>query len=151
MKYEHLIQVNDPNDPQITPLTRGQLWQGLVMRAENPGGFVYGLDTMRIRLRGAGFIERALHFGARIVNDRVEFVSNEAVHYIVEPSPEFPASRMSMHIEEPQPGHLFLRCIYESVVTDGAEYETYIKQAYFEADLDTVSRIRSLAASGVLG
>lgn len=150
MKYEHLIQVNDPNDPAIIPLTRAQLWKGLVMRAEHPGDFVYGLDAMRIRARGTGFIERELHFGARVVNDRVEFLADKSTRYLIEPSAEFPASQLNICIEEPEPEQLFLRCSYETVLLDGAEYEAFVKAAYFQADLDAVSRIRLLAANGVL-
>ncbi|MGH8401384.1 MAG: AtaL-like protein [Gammaproteobacteria bacterium] len=151
MRYEHLIQVNDPDDAAIIPLTRQQLWHGLVVRAEDPVGFVYGLDAMRIRARGRGFIERELHFGTRIIHDRVEFVDAESVRYDIEPSMEFPASHLLIHIEEPRPSHLFLRFSYASVTQEeGADYEDYIKQAYFEADLDSVSRIRMLAASGML-
>jgi hypothetical protein len=150
LKYEHLIQVNDPNDPAVISLTRSQLWRGLLMRVENPGEFVYGLDAMRIRARGDGFIERTLYFGARAINDRVNLVENESVRYSIEPGPEFPDSHMSMHIEEPLPEHLFLRFSYETSTPDGAEFEDFVKQAYFEADLDTVSRIRMLAARGSL-
>lgn len=150
MKYEHLIQVNDPNDPGIEPLTRGQLWNGLVARAENPGQFVYGLDAMRVTMRGPGFIERELHFGKRIINDRVEFVEQKITLYRIRPSAEFPASQMSMSIEEPQQGHLFLRCSYETLMLEGGEYQDFVKQAYFEADLDAVSQIRKLASQGML-
>lgn len=150
VKYEHLIQVNDPNDPAIVPLTRSQLWRGLVARAEHPGEFVYGLEAMQIRARGEGFIERTLYFGNHVINDRVSFVENESVGYSIEPGPEFPDSRMTMCIEEPRPGHLFVRFSYETVTMDGTEYEDFVKQAYFEADLDTVGRIRILAANGSL-
>lgn len=151
MQYEHLIQVNDPDDTAIIPLTRLQLWRGLVARVENPLEFVYGLDAMRIRTRGQGFIERELHFGSRIIRDRVEFVEAESVRHDIEPSPEFPASHLLIRIEEPRPSHLFLRFSYASVTREkGAEYEDYLKQAYFEADLDSVSRIRMLAANGML-
>lgn len=150
MKYEHLIQVNDPNDPAIAPLTRVQLWNGLVARAKNPGEFVYGLDAMRVVTRGNGFIERELHFGKRVISDRVEFVEQQSTCYRIRPSAEFPASRMTMAIEEPEPEHLFLRCSYDNLMLDGAEYEEFIKRAYYEADLDAVSRIRKLAAQGML-
>jgi hypothetical protein len=150
VKYEHLIQVNDPNDPAITPLTRSQLWHGLVARAEYPAEFIYGLDAMRVRARGEGFMERELHFGTRTINDLVRFIDNESVSYSVEPGPEFPASHLLICIEEPRPGHLFLRFSYETAVMEGAEYEEFIKQAYFEADLDSVQRIRLLAVNGLL-
>ena len=150
MKYEHLIQVNDPNDPAIEPLTRMQLWNGLVARAENPGEFVYGLDTMRVIKRGPGFIEREMQFGKRVINDRVEFIEQQMTRYRIKSSAEFPASHMSMGIEEPEPAHLFLRCTYETFMLEAAEYEDFVKQAYYEADLDAVSRIRKLAAQGML-
>ena len=34
MRYEHLVQINDPLMPLLDTLTRNQLWQGLVLRAE---------------------------------------------------------------------------------------------------------------------
>lgn len=150
MKYEHLVQINDPDDPAIVPLTRRQLWNGLKVRAENPGEFVYGLDAVRIRTRGTDYLERELHFGNRIINDRVSFVVEDSVHYQVEPSAEFPSSTLLMCIEEPKPGHLFVRFSYETASLTGSEYDDFVRQAYFEADLDTVARIRRLAANGSL-
>lgn len=150
MKYEHLVQINDPDDPAIVPLTRRQLWNGLKARAENPGGFVYGLDAMRILARGSHYLERELHFGTRIINDRVDFAEDDSVQYRIEPGAEFPSSSLLMGIEEPKPGHLFVRFSYETASLTGGEYDEFVRQAYFEADLDTVTRIRHLAASGVL-
>ena len=34
LNFEHLVQVNDPLNPLAETLTREQLWQGLVLRAE---------------------------------------------------------------------------------------------------------------------
>ena len=48
MKFSHLIQINDPLNPLIDPLSREQLWRGLVLRAENPLLFVMGLDRFEI-------------------------------------------------------------------------------------------------------
>jgi hypothetical protein len=150
VKYEHLVQINDPDDPAIVALTRRQLWNGLKARAENPDGFVYGLDAMRILARGADYLERELHFGNRIINDRVSFAEEDSVQYRIEPSAEFPSSSLLMCIEEPKPGHLFVRFSYETASLTGSEYDEFVRQAYFEADLDTIARIRRLAASGIL-
>ena len=40
MKFEHLIEINDPLNPLIDPLSVDQLWRGLVLRAESPKLFV---------------------------------------------------------------------------------------------------------------
>ena len=32
MNFEHLIQINDPENPLIDPLHRDQLWLGLLYR-----------------------------------------------------------------------------------------------------------------------
>ncbi|MBX9850071.1 MAG: DUF1857 family protein, partial [Rhodocyclaceae bacterium] len=45
MNFEHLIEINAPGNPMIEPLSRNQLWQGLVIRAENPELSVLGLDA----------------------------------------------------------------------------------------------------------
>lgn len=42
MNFEHLIQINDPSNPLVESLTREQLWEDLVLRAEQPQLFVLG-------------------------------------------------------------------------------------------------------------
>ncbi|HVE88597.1 MAG TPA: AtaL-like protein, partial [Burkholderiaceae bacterium] len=51
MRFEHLIQINDPLMPLLDTLTREQLWRGLVMRAEEPTQFVLGLEVATIHSR----------------------------------------------------------------------------------------------------
>jgi hypothetical protein len=36
LNFEHLIQINDPLNPLLENMTRDQLWEGLVLRAEQP-------------------------------------------------------------------------------------------------------------------
>ena len=40
MKFEHLVEINDPMNPLLDTLTREQLWHGLVLRAEQPKLFI---------------------------------------------------------------------------------------------------------------
>ena len=47
MNFEHLIQINDPENPLAPPLTREQLWQGLSHRIENPVPFLPGESLWR--------------------------------------------------------------------------------------------------------
>ena len=51
LNFEHLIQINDPLNPLVDSLTPEQLWEGLVLRAEQPQLFVLGLDTCDILSR----------------------------------------------------------------------------------------------------
>lgn len=50
VNFEHLIQIN-ADDPAVPHLTREQLWEGLVLRAEQPQLFVIGLDRCVVRER----------------------------------------------------------------------------------------------------
>ena len=36
MRFEHLVEVNDPLNPLIDTLTLNQIWQGLVLRVREP-------------------------------------------------------------------------------------------------------------------
>ena len=48
MNFEHLIAINDPGNPLIPPLSREQLWEGLLHRIENPLPFLPGLESCAI-------------------------------------------------------------------------------------------------------
>jgi hypothetical protein len=147
LRFEHLVQINDPEDPRVRPMRRAELWRGLLLRAEDPRRFVYGLDAATVTYRGADFIERELDFGGRLIHDRVTFVRLEATHYAAAPGPASPAGSLSIRIEEPTPGQLFLRFSYATQALGASgdeEYAEIVQQAYFQADLDTVSRLREL-------
>ena len=157
MKFTHLIQINDPFNPLIDPLSREQLWRGLVLRAENPLLFVLALDRFEIVGRGENTLSRVLHFGTLRLRDRVSFSPMRQVRYEIEAAGESPAATLAMTIEEPEPDQLFVRFDYETL-HDGATapldafYSSFAKQAYVEADIDTISTIRRLAeAAGGLG
>ena len=51
MKFEHLIEINDPLNPLIDTLSLEQVWRGLVLRAESPRLFVPHLDECQISER----------------------------------------------------------------------------------------------------
>ncbi|GHU45455.1 hypothetical protein AGMMS50289_16720 [Betaproteobacteria bacterium] len=50
MRFEHLIQINDLNNPLQEFLNREQLWQGLWQRVEQPEIFLPGLDGCQISI-----------------------------------------------------------------------------------------------------
>lgn len=153
MHFSHLIQINDSRHAAIQPLSREQLWRGLVLRAERPSHFLLGLDACEIVSRGANTLMRELRFGRIVVRDRVTFAPPVEVRYDVEASREVPGGCLIMRIEEPQSGALFVRFEYQLHVEAGnvADYlNEFRKSAYVESDIDTIRMIRQLAASELL-
>jgi hypothetical protein len=155
MKFAHLVEINDPNNPLIDMLTREQLWRGLVLRAAEPRIFVPWLDRCLILERSEHELARELHYGELIVRDRVRFLPQQRVIYEVPPQKDIPASQLTMTIEEPQPEIYFVRFEYDdgnAEATDNAEamYEDMRRSAYQEADIDTIRVIRQMAEEGRL-
>ena len=149
MKFSHLIQINDPLNPLIEPLSREQLWRGLVLRAESPLQFVLALDGFEIVRQGENSLARELHFGKLTLRDKVEFEPMKTVRYEIEAAGDSPAASLLMTIEEPEPEQLFVRFDYATVQNEAQApldefYSQFAKQAYVAADIDTVSTIRRL-------
>jgi hypothetical protein len=160
MRFEHLVQINDPLIPLLDPLTREQLWRGLVRRAEEPTLFVPTLEhaTVQTRMQSGEITElaRRLDFGGFTVDDHVRLYPMDRTEVRTEATAHWPASRLTIRIEEPQPDMLYLRFLYESDEHEGtgeldALTTTLRRRAYASADLDTVQRIRELAERGELG
>lgn len=155
MKFEHLVQINDPLNPLVDPMTREQLWAGIRRRAENPKEFVLALDSVELFDRDADSLGRALTFGKLTVRDRVHFIDCHQVRYEIEPSAEVPAATLTVSIEEPAPEQLFVRFAYDVKAVMGAAsrdayYDEFVKQAYVEADVDAIVTIRRLIGEGAL-
>ena len=155
MKFEHLIEINDPLNPLIDRLSREQLWRGLVLRAETPMDFVPYLDNCNIVERGEQTLSRELRYGDLIVQDRVTFQPLHKVTYHVPSQKGIPESRLTMTIEEPEPDILFVRFLYddgasEAEDTTEAFYNDFRRSAYKESDIDTIRTIREMAESGRL-
>jgi hypothetical protein len=89
------------------------------------------------------------------VRDTVTFRPNAQVHYRTEASPEVPAGTRTVTIEEPRPGELYVRFVYETLPQGqdrvAPEYRRVMEQAYVEADIDVIGHIRGLAEDGKLG
>lgn len=155
MKFTHLIEINMPDNPLLAPLTREQLWRGLVLRAERPTLFLLGLDSCDITAREPDGLSRTLRFGQLVVHDHVRFSPLDNVHYHVPQQEGIPMSDLRMTIEAPQPGALFVRFEYDdhNPVQETEEesfYNDFRREAYKEADIDTIRMIRQLAQEGQL-
>ncbi|HJV75656.1 MAG TPA: SRPBCC family protein [Noviherbaspirillum sp.] len=156
MKFAHLVEINDPFNPLIDPLSREQLWRGLVLRAETPTLFIPHLDRCDVLEKSALSLSRELHYGDLVIRDRVTFLPQQQIVYHVPPQKEIPASKLTITIEEPQPQVFFVRFEYDDSASEEADvanefYNDFRRSAYQEADIDTVRIIRQLVQEGKLG
>ena len=155
MKFEHLIEINDPLNPLIDALSREQLWRGLVLRADQPTLFVPHLDECVIDQRGANGFRRRLRYGELTIEDKVILTPLQQVRYEVHQQKDISASSLTMTIEAPSEQTLFVRFCYDDghdTATDAANamYDDFKRSAYVEADIDTIRLVRELAAAGRL-
>jgi hypothetical protein len=147
LNFEHLIQINDPLNPLVETLTREQLWEGLVLRAEQPQLFVLGLDTCTILSRTETTLERELHYGEVTVRDRVTLQPDQSVRYDILATETYVGGSLTMTIEQPDELQLFLRFEYSTTLPvsddeDARQTQEIVKSAYRESDIDTVRLIR---------
>ena len=154
MKFEHLIAINDPENPLIAPLSREELWAGLLHRVENAVPFLPGLETCTILERNEESLLRELDFGPAVIMDRVTLADRHWVRFDILPSELHAGGSLTITIEEPEPGFLFLRFAYQTTLasnpnSEDRAYIEYVKSAYHQSDIDCVRLIRTLAAGGL--
>jgi hypothetical protein len=155
MKFEHLIEINDPLNPLVDTLTREQLWRGLVLRAEAPKLFIPHLDECDISERESGSFKRRLRYGDLVVEDTVLLTPLQEVRYEVPAQGEISASTLVMTIEAPTNAMLYVRFSYDDGKGEAEDeaskmYDEFKKSAYQEADIDTVRIVRQMAEQGNL-
>ena len=161
MVFEHLVEINDPINPLSTLLSRSQVWNGLIWRAEKPQDFQEDIDHLQIVERGADFLVREFTLGNLAIRDHIEWDTGREIIYDTQPNDQHRGGMLIMRLEEPSPDHLFVRFTYRTSLPEttnpgsddasDAYYASYVKSAYQESDIDTIRRIRELAAEGVLG
>ncbi|HEX4917030.1 MAG TPA: SRPBCC family protein [Limnobacter sp.] len=163
MKFEHLVQINDPSLPGVDWLTREQLWFGLVARAWKPTKFILGLEDAQVlessRNGNVTTLTRRLNYGAFQIEDTIDLFDEDRTETRIKANKHCGNSTLTITIEEPEAGELWLRFQYHvkdaepdvsEVSPDHAranEFEEIRKQAYRAADIDTVRMIRELALS----
>ena len=146
MKFEHIIQVNDLLNPLVEPLSREQLWEGLVESVEAPTRFLPGLDSSRILWRDGDTLRRELRIGRVVVRDTVRLVTGHRIAIDSEPSAEVPALTRTMTIEEPIEGEFVVRVRYERS-PQGHEslapaFAAVLEAAWLQADIDLIAQVR---------
>lgn len=153
MKFEHLIEINNPANRHIPHLPIEHLWQGLILRAKSPKLFVPHLDECHILETTENTVSRVSHYGTLTVRDTVIFTPLQHIHYLVPPQGEIGASSLKMSLETLGDGVLFVRFLYEDDKCEAANaadamYDEFRKSAYHEADIDTIRIIREMASEG---
>lgn len=154
MRFEHILQVNDPADPRVTPLSRDALWRGLLVRVEAPQRFPLGPDRCEARAgEHADERRRSIHFGALRFEDRVALEPGRRIEFHPEPHEGAAPVRLTITLEEPAPGALILRFVYETGAPAGADEKSlqrYREQAWLEMDRDMLRTLREWQAQGQL-
>lgn len=153
LKFEHVVIINEPDNPLVSDLSREELWFGLLCRAENPRPFLPGLESCMILERQENVLLRELQFGNLVIRDRVRLEPMVSVTFETERTEEHAGGRLRISIEEPGPDELVLRFQYRTTLAEHDQdpdepYAAFVKSAYHESDIDTVRVIRMIAESG---
>jgi hypothetical protein len=153
MNFEHLLQINDPENPLLEPLSRQQLWNGLLQRVEHPLPFLPGLEACTILGRQNDSLQRELNFGSAVIRDHVTFSELNWVRFAIVPNEQHAGGCLTITIEEPGEGFLYLCFAYETTLaknpnSEERAYIEYVKSAYHQSDVDCVRIIRRWVAEG---
>jgi len=154
VRYEHLVRINDATRPDIRPLTRAQLWRGLVLRAARPELFDASIDETRTLEEDATRQLREVRRAALTTTERVELEPEARVSLTAVAGSGMSGSVLEIRIEEPAPAALFVRFVYElrgpELPSDDGELSA-LRQAYYFADLETVRHIRAMVEDELAG
>ncbi len=151
--YEHLVAVNDPNNPDSLALTRGELWLGLLLKAESPQLFHPHIEGVTILERSTTLLIREVDFGNMRVRERIELREEESLAHDTEPGANHAGGKLQVLIEEPTEGNLFVRFSYVTPTPQDPEAEQlvdYLKEMWRQMDVESIRKIRELAESGQL-
>ena len=153
MRYEHLVQINDPANPHIVPLSRAQVWAGLMQRVHAPQRFPVGPQGASVL---AGDRENVLHrvvdFGTLTIRDTVHLQPQRHLRFVPERRDDMVPVTLSIALETPpalDDAALFLRFIYECDVDD-PDTDGYRQQAWLANDVDMVRTIRQWQEEGLI-
>lgn len=155
MRFEHLIQITDPGDDRVPPMSRDELWSGLMKRVELPQRFDNGPDHCDLEASAddGQSRRRELRFGSLRFRDTVRLQAGRSLQFVPEAHDEQPPITLTISIEEPTGGALLLRFIYTSEAEPSpadAGLWRLREQAWLEHDRDMVRQLREWQAAGEL-
>ena len=143
------------NRPGEHPLTRAQMWQGLVMKAENALPFVPAMESCEIVERYAdGFLREIVLRGDRM-RERITFTAPVEVLFERTEGSRFPGWITNVLSDSEQGLVLtFTFGILFPGTPEGSAEETRqgdaVRASYVSAVRSTIDRTRQLAADGKL-
>lgn len=149
LEFEHIVQVNDLNNNQLTPITRTQLWHGLVLRARSPDKFIQGMQCCTRELGDQEFV-RIIEAGGSSFCEKVVLYPQDRIHTSTLEKLDQIQAESTTRIEEPETGYLFVRFSYRRELelnTDAVDVAEHLKAAYVQVDRDAIAMIRMLAES----
>lgn len=144
LDFEHLIQVNDFTRPHIKPMSRAQLWQGLLLRARNPDIFNSALQCRTEDVSETEFF-RFTTAGESEFEEKVQLQPDCEIHTAIVNDHPFRAESHTT-IEEPEEGSLFVRFRYKRDLDENETVNVgeHLKSAYLQIDREAVAMIRML-------
>jgi hypothetical protein len=81
IELSHAVLVNDPADPDAPVLTRDDVWEGLVMKAENALPFVPKMEKCEVVERKDNYILRDIRFGGDDLREEVTLTPKSKVEF----------------------------------------------------------------------
>lgn len=149
MRFEHIIEINAPHTElggiMAQPFTREQLWRGIMAKVLTPERFPLGPEKCEHVVREPGVIDRTLQFGPHTLQDTVQVTEGESLVFVPEPHADTTPIQLTLRIEEPAPGYMVLRFIYEALAPQTDEdryYNEYRHNAWLHNDRDMVKTLR---------
>lgn len=154
MRFEHLIEINAASGDVaslIPPFSRAQLWRALMARVYEPQSLPLGPDACDWVEEGVESpptverVRRHLRFGSLELSDRVWLEPMQRIVFTPDERPGEPAVVLTLTVEEPPSGGLWLRFVYESTHEPSAEqayYDEFRHSAWLANDRDMVRAFR---------
>jgi len=147
------LRVND--DPSQPKLTRAQMWQGLVMKAENPVPFVESMTASTVVERTRDGLVRDVISRGEKMRERITFYPQHKV--VFERLQSSALGTILNEIIEDEKGELCLKFTFTlevaGIAPGSAEEKAYaetIGTSYQMAVNTTIARLRELAREGSL-
>ncbi len=148
MRFEHVIEINSPatSVQMVVPtFSQEQLWRGLMIRVQTPQRFPMGPDRCDWQEVAPGVIQRALSFGQHALQDVVHLTPMSRMVFTPQAHGDTAPIRLTLSIEDPKPGQMVLRFVYEALAEQTAEeayYNEYRHNAWLHHDRDMVRTLR---------
>jgi hypothetical protein len=81
IELRRAVAVNDPGDPELPVLTRDDVWDGLVMKAQNALPFVPKMEKCDVVEQRDNFILRDIRFGGDDLREAVTLTPKSKVEF----------------------------------------------------------------------